>query len=323
MCFDDQYKYFSWKLPDFCEKTQSIMNSCGVCQQDFDPKDEIIECQGFCKDYYHLSCIGLKRADKDFLRKSKNMQWHCDDCVGLKENKTFLKLTKMADSTIEDLFRRGLGNILAKLEKASDNNFEQIQSLNSTVGDQMKIVQDNCEQIKILNEKLANQGGKDVAKSAKRFRPDENEVPRKIINSKTDVIKGEKDINPVGVKVMPQPFWFHISPFHPSTTVDDIKTFVGENLKCDGNIQVHILVSRDTDVNSLRFVSFKVGIEEKWKNDAMTAANWPKGVRIREFVDLRTPNFRRVINIKKPLLQKNADVLTQPDLAMEVNAVQL
>lgn len=46
-----------------------------------------------------------------------------------------------------------------------------------------------------------------------------------------------------------------------------------------------------TDVNTLNFVSFKVGVDPKYRNAALDPSTWPRGILFREFEDNRSSNY--------------------------------
>lgn len=50
-------------------------------------------------------------------------------------------------------------------------------------------------------------------------------------------------------------------------------------------IEVRKLVKKDADLSSMRFISFKIGVDEKCREEALSADTWPDGFYFREFVN--------------------------------------
>lgn len=51
------------------------------------------------------------------------------------------------------------------------------------------------------------------------------------------------------------------------------------------------LIKQGTDVNSLNFISFKVGVDPKYRSAALDPSSWPKGILFREFEDNKAKSF--------------------------------
>lgn len=100
-------------------------------------------------------------------------------------------------------------------------------------------------------------------------------------------------------------FLLHFSAFHPTTTEGDISSLVRECLTIGENQQMKVikLVPKGRDPSTLNFVSFKVGLEEQLKNDALSRESWPQNVLFREFEDLHSKNMPAIVRISpKPAL---------------------
>ncbi|XP_055591424.1 uncharacterized protein LOC129743414 [Uranotaenia lowii] len=84
-------------------------------------------------------------------------------------------------------------------------------------------------------------------------------------------------------------FWVYLARLQNTVTTKDIEELVTECLQCE-SAEVHLLVRKDVDVNSLRSISFKVGVDPKLKDAALSPRTWPAGILFREFEDLGSKN---------------------------------
>lgn len=77
------------------------------------------------------------------------------------------------------------------------------------------------------------------------------------------------------------------------------------------DVEVVRLVAKNRDVNTLSFISFKIGLSANFKDRALSSSTWPRGVYFREFQNLRsnenfwkpqvTPNQTDAIAVNPPI----------------------
>lgn len=95
------------------------------------------------------------------------------------------------------------------------------------------------------------------------------------------------------INIVAPKFWIHLSRFEVSMTETRICEIVAENLGINDSLSIKAvkLLPKNINFNSLEFVTFKVGIDECFKNVALDPISWPKGIFIRPFKDFG--NFRQ------------------------------
>nr|XP_029733376.1 uncharacterized protein LOC115269108 [Aedes albopictus] len=125
------------------------------------------------------------------------------------------------------------------------------------------------------------------SRSRKRRRTDDDPKPSK------PLLGGTKVTDEVFVATVPQPtatFWIYLSRLHPSVKSDAVEKVTRECLNCE-DVRAIPLIKRGTDVNTLNFVSFKVGVDPKYRTAALDPSTWPRGILFREFEDNRSSNY--------------------------------
>lgn len=55
------------------------------------------------------------------------------------------------------------------------------------------------------------------------------------------------------------------------------------------------LVPKTKNLKDLDYISFKIVLSSKWKEPALTAATWPKGVKFREFINRRGDTWKPLV----------------------------
>lgn len=78
-------------------------------------------------------------------------------------------------------------------------------------------------------------------------------------------------------------FWMFFSRVKNDVTEDEIRAMVAACLGTTDLIIVQKLVSNWIDLAQLPYISFKVGIDVKFRDRAMLPSTWPSGIYYREF----------------------------------------
>eukprot|EP01022_Parablepharisma_sp_SALTPOND_P013266 TRINITY_DN1761_c0_g1_i1.p1 TRINITY_DN1761_c0_g1~~TRINITY_DN1761_c0_g1_i1.p1 ORF type:complete len:847 (+),score=109.36 TRINITY_DN1761_c0_g1_i1:7212-9752(+) len=55
--------------------------ACMVCNREYEEGDKMIECDGACKRWYHIECVGVSQEEFDRLSKDKRGVWKCNYCL--------------------------------------------------------------------------------------------------------------------------------------------------------------------------------------------------------------------------------------------------
>lgn len=110
-------------------------------------------------------------------------------------------------------------------------------------------------------------------------------VAEKPTKPQSACVIGSGDSNEVLQVVEPRKL--HVaSMLHPSTETNQLATFLKVKLDIpldSSDVRVHKLVPAGTDLSTLDYVSFKIGISGHRFEELMSPSLWPKGVRVREF----------------------------------------
>ena len=88
-----------------------------------------------------------------------------------------------------------------------------------------------------------------------------------------------------------QKFWLYLSRISRDVTTEQVRALASRRLGTDA-IDVVRLVGKGRDINTLSFISFKIGFDASFKAQALSSSTWPKGIYYREFQDNRnSTNF--------------------------------
>ncbi|XP_055591190.1 uncharacterized protein LOC129743237 [Uranotaenia lowii] len=230
---------------------------------------EFMVCRGICGKEFHLTCVSVSNAAARSLKSlSKNAFWMCDDCAGLFENAHFRSL--------------------AFAPPPEKNGITQLTEAISELRSEIKQA---CAKPPPTPIPTLTPARPDYRRALKRFRAPDAPIsePCKLgaKRSSSDVVSvpmcsNEKD----------NLFWLYISRIKPDVSEDDVASMVKANLQTD-TMQVVKLVSKGTDTSTMRFVSFKVGVDLELKDMALDPETWPNGLSFREFVNYdRNNQFR-------------------------------
>lgn len=232
---------------------------------------EYMECS-FCSDSAHLKCVGLKRSNMDFLNEQNNALWFCDNCF-------------------------------TKIESLKNNSpitcNEIVTGVSEAIEESLAELKNDIHKTKELTESLVGKvqrsdtPGANMARSAwpsiKRTRTTAKDTP----TSRPDVklIVGTKSVEKDSCTVEtvakpPERFWIYLSRIARHVTEDDVMELVKQCLQIQDSIVVRKLVRKGADLQQMAFISFKVGVDMKLKNDALNPSVWPKGIYFREFENL-------------------------------------
>ena len=237
---------------------------CNSCAADISEENQMVVCQGFCKSIFHLKCAQLKAELWAEVKSNATIFWMCPGC------------RKLMSSV---RFREALG---------STNDY-----LQATWGQQNQILEELKAEIKNNAEKINQILLKHPVTPLNRNSwPKMNERPQKRPRIQIDsspvapntpgMLCGNKEVESDSI-VQPSDskFWLFLSRFSPHATVEEISKLVQQNLETDEPIEAVKLVRKNTDLDQLKFVSFKVGIKPALKEKAMQPASWQKGIYFR------------------------------------------
>lgn len=225
---------------------------------------QTITCMGFCQSIFHVECARTTLAFRDMIVKSPQVFWMCSACTRMMANATF---------------RQTINSTNYVLCQAQEEQNKVLLELRTEI-------QQNTANINKLLETA--QGGNsrkrprelDFQNSMQAFVP----TPANISESH-GTKETEPDIPvPLAAPTAPR-FWLYLSGFDPKASVEQIEQLTRHNLNINAEetIDVAKLVPKNTDLNELSFVSFKVGIGLQLKEVALANTSWQRGIIFREF----------------------------------------
>lgn len=247
-------------------------------------------CQGYCGAAFHAVCVNVDAPLQEQLATtSKNLFWMCDGCAGIFTNAHFRSMMTKFDersSAVSAAFL-SMQSEIDKLQSAMSTLTAKTEEKISTPA--LFATQQLWPRKDRLNTPLS---------SSKRRRFDDGgslSVSTGTVGTKAaGVIKtvqfDQRDDNNL--------LWIYLSAFHPTTSESQIASLVSECLDLASvTPKVVKLVPKGRDVNSLQFVSFKVGIAENFREKALSSDSWPENIRFREFEDHQSKNGPRIVSL--------------------------
>ncbi|XP_055523178.1 uncharacterized protein LOC129717333 [Wyeomyia smithii] len=266
--------------------------TCKRCKKKVSDADAVI-CRGYCGASFHAICVNVDVPLRQHLGQYRNnLFWLCDGCSLLFSNAHFRALMSGFDQKI------------SALPDAVQSMQGEIEKLNSN----LKALSAKVDGIPITptpfsspNPWPAIHRTNRAAQSAKRLRDSDG----KSVNVAVDSIKmGTKAATAIpsiclDPRLEDDFVWVYLSAFHPNTTERQVASLVTDCLELATNtkVKVVILVPKGKDLNSLNYVSFKIGLNERFKEKALSCDSWPEHIRFRQFEDNRAKNLPRVVSI--------------------------
>lgn len=246
-----------------------MATACDRCAKAIKRIDEVITCMGFCEHVVHLRCASVDKNLMKTISESSNLHWICDECVKLMKNARFRNAISSVGNAINELTKnQEAANAELKTELAKHS--EQIARLSNQ-----------------LNSTTPSQPVDNNRRGHKRRRIDNG------LQVDKPLLGGTRSAENVVVATVPPPtamFWIYLSRLHPSVESDVVEKITKDGLNCE-SAKVIPLIKPGTDVNTLNFISFKVGVDPKYRTAALDPTSWPKGVLFREFEDTRARNY--------------------------------
>lgn len=249
-----------------------MTSACDRCAKTIKRTDEVITCMGFCDHVVHLRCGSIDKTLNDSISDLPNLHWMCDECTKLVKIARFRKTVSSLGHTITELTKyQETAN--AELKSVLAKHSEQIAELSN--------------RINVATPSLPA-SATSVNRRATKRRRTENDKP-----TVKPLIGGTKSSVDIGIATVQPPkpmFWIYLSRLHPSVKSESVEKLTMDCLNCDSAKAIP-LIKKGTDVNSLNFISFKVGVDPKYRAIAVDPSSWPKGILFREFEDNRAQSY--------------------------------
>ena len=259
---------------------------CGECHlpiNDLEP----VRC-GFCESFVHnsLQCCGFSgRAHKDLFFQGKAV-FFCSACK-----------VELNGRSISAYLSEKLNN--APTEPKNAVTTDQFNQLITTVGslsdkvDRLMLSQHTNDNLE-TTPRCPRINWPSVKRPTPKRRREEQSI------STQNSAEGTKTNFSKIVATVPaaeKKLWIYLTRIHPDVSTESIKEMVMECMQCDKPPEVVKLVKRDVDLKSLRFISFKVGVDLKHKETALSPSTWPTGIFFREFEEYGSKNGHAVTTL--------------------------
>lgn len=254
---------------------------CAKCSDAINGIDYVV-CRGYCGATFYLNnCSGgVTRAMLSyFTTHRKNLFWMCDNCADLFENAHFRAISTRADEQ----------SPLSTLTTAISELRNEIKQINAKPSPQLLTPNNNAwpsldwrrPSKRLRNHDTATRASETCLVGSKQPLADVVSVP---------ICDDNRD----------QKFWLYLSRIRPDVANDAVCAMVKANLALDANPEVVKLVAKEKDINTLSFVSFKIGLDPSLKTKALNPNTWPEGLLFREFEDY-AQKFRFPLKSRRPM----------------------
>lgn len=253
-----------------------MVKNCGKCTKAINGI-EFVVCRGYCGASFHINeCSGATRAMLTyFTTHKKNLFWMCDKCAELFENSHFRNISRKADEALP----------LDSLTSAITELRTEIKQMNS--------------KSKSNSPSTARWPTIDQRRGVKRFRTAETTESCQVGSKKP---QDNVTSVPICMSEDVQRFWLYLSKIRPDVSVEAVRAMIKANLNIDTDPPIVKLVPKGKTIESLSFVSFKIGLDPSLQQKALDPETWPEGLLFREFEDYGAPKFRFTLTTTPSLL---------------------
>lgn len=276
-------KFLAWQLKSYSSNMSLVCCSCAG-----DIGEIQVECQGFCKGIFHPRCCGVAADVFEEVMRNNQLFWFCPSCATLMKD---MRLRNTARAAYEV----GQGHAL-------NSHSDIMTNLKTEIMDELKAeIRNNFA--KLINSSSC------TPKSSKRVGIDPRFTrSRRLFSTAANPVSKNQPPLLLGTGSTPSPsieigtvppnqpkFWLYLSRIAKDVSADQVCALAKKRLGTD-DVQVVRLVAKGRDINTLSFVSFKIGMSLELKFKALSTSTWPKGVVYREC----TNNNNREENFWRP-----------------------
>lgn len=228
-------------------------------------------CHGFCTDVYHAKCANLFPADVMSFKRNSGFLWMCESCRKLlhqiRNDGTFL--TKQSSPAPNPINKPLVSPSVSPLNISEHDLKEEIRELR--------------EQFQVMQQSIADLSlSRAVCSSVQENVPLARSSPK----CNTELLHGSKLSAEVNAEkhsdTQQGKFWMFFTRIKNTVSEDQILQMASQVVGSK-DIIVKRLVSDWKDISLLPYVSFKVGMDAKYRDVAMISSNWPDGICYREF----------------------------------------
>lgn len=236
--------------------------ACGKCALPLSGMDEHIVCDG-CSKQYHLICMNMNPYQLRVCVEFNNVLWLCDNCLA-----SFRKQRSMSknDVTVRD-HDQNASNI--------ERTVSQLQSEFATMKQCFAELKQSFNGGQNTNDNTVDVPSTSTPQGnscrGRSFSLHSNDTAHLQRGSNAEISTGSRK------------FWLFFTKVAKHVSTDAIGEMVKHSLETNDKPEVMRLVPRWSNLENLRYVSFKVGIDWKHRGKAIMESTWPTGLLFREF----------------------------------------
>lgn len=230
-----------------------MSNNCGKCKGNASNR-ELLRCFGGCKKAFHPGCIDNFKVDQwgKFFKDCPFAKFICMDCQN-SEAHNFSQISMLKDS-LKDVI-----NSVNELSAKVDSKFNEI-NINMLAVDRHS---------QHASTSLAGELGSVNAN----------------VSTYAQIVGTGDTSDAIQTVAVKKNQYLYVSHLHPSTVAENMRSYVSSKLNMTlSDIDCWPLIPKNRDVNSLNFISFKVGLPEDVFERTLAPEFWPTGTSIRRFI---------------------------------------
>lgn len=238
-----------------------MIQHCKACTIEIVAGDIVVSCEGLCEDqcYYHARCVGLS-YDEGCSCLHENIFWMCDSC---------------RDAIQHARFRKAF-------IKKEDNNYDAKREINCLKSEVKRI----SEALSVIETISAVPAVPNQSTSSEHQHSFINKPNSPLSSTRLSAINSAERVT-ANTNLQ-----LYVSNIAPDVTEHELKQMICESLGAVEVLHAKCLISSWQDISTFSYVSYKITVDNQFRDAALTASNWPKGVRCREFRDFINPAWR-------------------------------
>lgn len=245
---------------------------CSSCTEDIESSETnlMVTCFACEKHFHGFSCIGLSKPQLKTIKEVRGVLWNCEHC---------------SVSTFTKFVCHKLSEISEKVPVVNDQ--DAILSRLDLLTSEMDKLKKNVDSLSTSD--LDIPGGKRSRTGqprplTPRFPGSRFEWPKASTSNDTQAITGT-NVDSTSLKAVEIPSFFHVSRFNPTTTEEELKSWISKKLEItdDQSIKCWRLIPKGRELSNLEFISFKIGVLKELEVKIMDPSIWPTNITVRPF----------------------------------------
>jgi len=264
-----------------------LLPRCPECKTDVTlaqlRASDAVRCSSLCRRAYHTSCVALP-DDVLKLLLNPNILWQCDSCVVANDSHSKIDEFDEKLKALERLYQ-GLQNKFMEAFPPKDDALHQnvnpkprLPRPTNVAAAPLSYAAAAATASAVVdpsNHALDMERGNFIQVRNKRRR--NNNKPNKHV---VGVAPNAEDLH-----VLPTKKFLHVGKFATDTEPNAVLKYVSTKLKVDASsLTCAKLVKKDVDVQTLKFVNFKLGIPDQLYDIVFKNDFWPNSVKVKRFI---------------------------------------